>query len=254
MPSPSSAAVRRVALVTGASKGLGRVIAEHLGRAGYRVVVNYRSSHAEADAVVTAIRAAGGEAVAVPADVIDPAGVRELVAGTERAFGPVEILVNNATGPQPMLALEEYTWQDYQDQLDFFVKAPVLLAQAIVPRMKAARWGRIVNIGSEVTRLGNVNFSAYVAAKSALEGLTLSWAREFGPSQITVNNVAPGWIPVERHRDIPATSREGYARGVPLQRQGTPDDVAQAVLYFASDAAGFVTGQILSVNGGNTIG
>jgi 3-oxoacyl-[acyl-carrier protein] reductase len=167
-------------------------------------------------------------------------------------WGPVEILVHNATGPQPAKPFEEYSWQDFQDQLDFFVKAPVLLTQRVLPAMKAAQWGRIINIGSEVVALGNANFSAYVTAKAAMMGLTRSWAREFGPNAITVNCVEPGWIPVERHEDVPKEQLRAYSAAVPLGRQGVPSDVGQAVAYLASDAGNFITGQCLAVNGGNT--
>lgn len=248
LPASSS----RTALVTGASRGLGRAIAQQLAAAGHRVVVNYHSSRSAAEETVQAIVAAGGEAVALPADVRDPAQLAALLAAAQQCFGPVEILVHNATGPQPMQPLEDYRWQDFQDQLDFFVKAPVLLTQALLPARKQARWGRIILIGSEVADLGNANFSAYVAAKAAMVGLTRAWAREFGPWQITVNLVAPGWIPVERHAGTPTAALDAYAQAVPLRRQGVPEDVAGAVVYLASEAAGFVTGQCLSVNGGNT--
>jgi 3-oxoacyl-[acyl-carrier protein] reductase len=145
-----------------------------------------------------------------------------------------------------------YTWPDFQAQLDFFVKAPMLLTQATLPAMKLARWGRIILIGSEVVDVGNANFSAYVTAKAAMVGLTRAWASEFGPSQITVNLVAPGWIPVERHLGTPEATFAEYVRNVPLRRQGQPDDVAGTVAYLASDAAEFVSGQSLAVNGGNT--
>lgn len=242
----------RVVLVTGASKGLGAAIAERLAAAGHRVGVNYYASRDRAEAVVARIRAAGGQAEAVGADVRDPDQIQEMFGQLARVFGPVEVIVNNATGPQPMLPLEQYTWDDFQDQLDFFVKAPVLLAQALLPAMKAAHWGRIINIGSEVVELGNANFSAYVAAKGALLGLTRAWATEFGPFGITVNNIAPGWIPVERHADVPASSRDDYARQLPLQRIGVPGDVTGAVAFLASDEASFITGQTIAVNGGNT--
>jgi 3-oxoacyl-[acyl-carrier protein] reductase len=243
----------RIVLVTGASKGLGRTMAEGAARAGHRVVVNYFSSAAGAEEVVAAIRQAGGQALACRADVRDPAAIAALQAEVQRAFGgAIEVVVNNATGPQPMYPLEKYTWTDFQDQLDFFVKAPVLLAQALVPAMKAAHWGRIINIGSEVVDLGNANFSAYVAAKAALFGLTRAWASEFGPWNITVNTVAPGWIPVERHADIPESGRRDYARSLPLQRIGVPSDLVGVVNFFASDASGFITGQSIAVNGGNT--
>jgi len=242
----------RVALVTGASQGLGRSIAEKLAAAGHRVVVNYFRSAESANETVAAIARAGGKAIAVRADVREPDQVAALVAEAKRAFGPVEILVNNATGPQPMYPIEKYTWKDFQDQLDFFVKAPVLAMQAVVAEMKAAKWGRVIQIGSEVFEVGNPNFSAYVAAKGAMVGLTRAWSTEFGPWQITVNLVAPGWIPVARHAGTPEAALAEYARGVPLRRQGTPADVADTVTYLASEGAGFVTGQCLAVNGGNT--
>jgi 3-oxoacyl-[acyl-carrier protein] reductase len=238
--------------VTGASKGLGKAIAIALGRAGYRVAVNYRSDEAGAQQTVAAITGNGGTARAFAADVTDPGAVRGLIAAVKQTWGPVEVLVNNATGPQPMKPVEEYTWQEYQDQLDFFVKAPVLLAQATLADMKAARWGRVIHIGSEVVNLGNANFSAYVAAKAAMLGLTRSWANEFGPWQITVNLVAPGWIPVERHADMAPEHFSAYSASVPLRRQGLPEDVAASVVYLAGDGANFVTGQCLSVNGGKT--
>jgi 3-oxoacyl-[acyl-carrier protein] reductase len=248
----SRAATARTALVTGASHGLGREIALQLAAAGHRVAINYFSSTAAAEATIAAIREAGGTAAALRADVRDPTQVATLVAETTRQLGAPEIIVHNATGPQPMKPLEDYVWSDFQDQLDFFVKAPVLLTQAVLPRLKQARRGRIILIGSEVVDLGNARFSAYVAAKAAMVGLARSWAAEFGPWQITVNLVAPGWIPVERHAGTPREALAAYAARVPLQRQGTPTDIASAVVWLASDAAAFVTGQCLAVNGGNT--
>lgn len=244
--------VPRTALVTGASQGLGRAIALRLGAAGHRVVVNYFSSIGAAGETVAAITAAGGTARAVRADVRDAAQVAALVEETTRVFGAPEIIVHNATGPQPMQPLEAYAWTDFQDQLDFFVKAPVLLTQATLHAMKQARWGRIILIGSEVVDVGNANFSAYIAAKAAMVGLARAWATEFGPWQVTVNLVAPGWIPVERHAGTPPDALAAYAGAVPLQRQGQPADVAGAIAYLATEEAGFVTGQTLAVNGGNT--
>lgn len=242
----------RTALVTGASQGLGRAIALRLAAAGHRVAVNFFSSSSRAEATVAEIRAAGGTARAVHGDVRDPAQVATLVAETTHTLGAPEIIVHNATGPQPMKPVEQYAWNDFQDQLDFFVKAPLLLTQATLAAQKRARWGRIVLVGSEVVDLGNANFSAYVAAKAAMVGLTRAWAAEFGPWQITVNLVAPGWIPVARHADTPQGALDSYAQGVPLQRQGTPADVASAVAYLTAEESGFVTGQRLAVNGGNT--
>ena len=242
----------RVALVTGASRGLGRAIAESLARAGAKTVLNYARSREEAEAAAGAMRSSGGEAIAEQADVCDAAAVRAMLDRIESRWGPVGVLVNNATGPQPMKPLEDYTWQDFQDQLDFFVKAPFLLMKETLPAMKRAAWGRVIHIGSEVVDAGCANYSAYVAAKAAMVGLTRSWANEFGPSGITVNLIAPGWIPVERHADVAASEMLGYSANVPLRRQGVPADIAEAVRFLAGDGANFITGQCLSVNGGNT--
>ena len=243
----------RIVLVTGASKGLGRAIAETLATHGHRVAVNYFTSARGAQDAVETIESAGGKAIAVQADVREVAQIDAMLQKVRGHFGgPVEVLVNNATGPQPMKPVEDYTWQDFQDQLDFFVKAPLLLTQAVLAEMKKARWGRIVNIGSEVVELGNADFSAYVAAKGAMLGLTRAWATELGPWQITVNLVAPGWIPVERHAGTAQSALDGYAAQLPLRRQGVPAEVAEAVAFIASDGARFITGQTLAVNGGNT--
>ncbi len=240
----------RIALVTGASRGLGSAIAKTLAAQGARVVVNYARSQEAAAGVVEAIREGGGEAVAVQADVLDAEQVKRLLKRAETHFGPVEILVNNATGPQPNKPLEAYTWQDFQDQLDFFLKAPLLLMQATLPAMRRARWGRVIHIGSEVAELGNTDFSTYASAKAAMTGLTRAWASELGGDGVTVNLVAPGWIPVERHTDL--SGMEAYLSNVPLKRHGTPEDIGFAVAFLASDEANFITGQRLAVNGGKT--
>jgi Dehydrogenases with different specificities (related to short-chain alcohol dehydrogenases) len=242
----------KIALVTGASRGLGRAIALALARAGARVAVNYCRSHEAAAAVVQAIREEGGTALPVPADVCDPASLDAMLDQIRHTWGEVEVLVHNATGPQPMKPFEEYSWEDFQQQLDFFVKAPVILTRKVLPSMKAARAGRIINIGSEVVNLGSANFSAYVAAKAAMVGLTRSWAREFGPWNITVNCVEPGWIPVERHQGVPAAELDAYTQNVPLRRQGVPDDVGGMVVFLAGDGGNFLSGQCIAVNGGNT--
>ncbi|MDB5302056.1 MAG: fabG10, partial [Phycisphaerales bacterium] len=172
----------------------------------------------------------------------------------EGRYGPIDILVLNATGPQPMIKLEELTWQHCLNQLEFFVKSPVLLVKAVLGQMKKRRYGRIINIGSEVFDRGVPEFSNYVSAKGAQMGLTRSWAMELAPWQITVNTVAPGWIPTERHAGDSQESKDAYAAAVPMKRMGVAREVAEAVAYLASDGAGFVTGQKLAVNGGNSLG
>jgi 3-oxoacyl-[acyl-carrier protein] reductase len=241
------------ALVTGASRGLGAAIARRLGADGRPVAVGYRSGADQAEAVVEQIRSAGGTAAAFGADVTDEAAVTDLVERVRRELGPVAVLVANATGPQPLIGVEDLTWSDHLDQLAFFVKSPTLLLQAVLPEMKAAGAGRIVQIGSDVFERGLPGMSAYTAAKGAQIGLTKSWSRELGPYGITVNLVVPGWIPVERHAGVPAADLESYRSDVPLARLGLPADVAAAVAFLASAEAGFITGERITVNGGHTL-
>ncbi|MEU9891740.1 SDR family oxidoreductase [Sphaerisporangium sp. NPDC051011] len=235
------------ALVTGASRGLGAVIAERLAADGWKVVVNYANDTEGANAVARRI---GDAAYVARFDVTDEEAVRRGVAEIRENAGPIGVVVNNATGPQPMMPIEKQTWHDHLDQLRFFVKAPLLLLQAALPDLRADGEGRVINIGSEVTDLGNADFGHYVSAKAAMHGLTRSWARELGPLGITVNTVEPGWIPVERHEGEDTTE---YQRALPLGRMGVPADVAEAVAFLASPGARFITGQRLAVNGGNTM-
>lgn len=241
-----------VALVTGASRRLGKAIAQSLAAAGARVVVNYKAHDADARQVVAGIQNAGGEAMAVCADITSQYAIHGMVATVEATWGPITILVNNATGPQPMKAIEDYTWQDYLDQLHYFVKAPLELTQRVLPAMKAAQKGRIINIGSEVVDLGNAYYSAYVTAKAAMIGFTRSWASELGPNGITVNLVAPGWIPGDASSLGSPDNYQPYLGGVLLGHMGVPEDIGAAVVFFASPMGKFVTGQVLSVNGGKT--
>jgi len=243
----------RVALVTGASRGLGAAIASRLGGCGAGVAVNYLGSPDKARRVVEDIRRAGGQAEAFQADVRDDKEVARLAEQVRGTFGPIDILVVNATGPQPFLPIEKQTWGDYLNQLEFFVKSPLLLVQQVLLDMKRRRWGRIIHIGSEVFERGVPEFSNYVSAKGAQLGLTRSWAMELAPWQITVNLVAPGWIPTERHANDPQALKDAYAAAVPMQRMGKAEDIGAAVAFLASEEANFITGQKLAVNGGNSL-
>jgi 3-oxoacyl-[acyl-carrier protein] reductase len=206
---------------------LGAVIAQRLAGDGWAVAVNdLPAMMAAAEEVAAGIAAKGGRAVAVGADVTDEEHVHALVERVGESLGPVSVLVVNATGPQPVIRLEALTWQDHLSHLELFVKSPTLLTQAVLPGMKAAGHGRIVQIGSEMAETALAGWSHYVAAKSAQLGLTRCWARELGPHNITVNLVAPGWIPVERHAQATADELSDYLAAVPLARIGTPHDVA----------------------------
>jgi len=237
---------RRVAIVTGSSRGLGRAIALRIARDGLAVAVNDRSGRG--GPVVDEIRQDGGVAEAFPADVTDAEAVDRLVAAVAESLGPVDVLVLNATGAQPPGPLTD--WDRHRDMLAFFLHSPVLLGGAVLAGMRERGGGRIVHIDSEVVDKPPPGMSAYVTAKAAQLGLMHSWARELAGDGITVNAVAPGFIPVERHTDVGDAERSRYLATVPAGRFGTPDELAAAVSFFVSEDAGFVTGQRIVVDGG----
>ena len=240
--------------MTGAGRGLGAGIAAALADDGYAVAVNDLPGSSGAADVVAAIRARGGTAATAPGDAADADDVQRMTAEIAGRWGHVDAVVANASGPQPVIGVDELTWSDMEGHLALFVRSPMLITQAVLAGMRAAGRGRIVLIGSDLVERALPGWSAYAAAKAAMIGLTRTWARELGPDGITVNLVAPGWIPVERHADTPADERESYVAEVPAGRFGTPADVAAVVTFLCSDAAAFVTGQRIGVNGGHVVG
>lgn len=243
----------RVALVTGSSTGLGKAMAFALGRAGAKVALNFQNNAARAEKTFAEFQAAGCEGMLVRGDATSETDAPRFIADIAAKLGPVDIIVINATPAQPQKPIEEYDWAFYQQMLDFFVKSPFLLARACLPHMKQQRWGRIINIGSEVVARGVPNFTAYIAAKGGQNGFTRGLATEVARWGITVNMIAPGWIPVERHEYDPQELKDGYRALIPADRWGVPGDLAGAVIFLASDAASFITGQNLHVNGGMTV-
>ncbi len=243
----------RVAFVTGSSTGLGRWMAMSLGAAGAKVAMNYYNNEARADAAFAEFKAAGYEGVMLRGNVTEEAEVNRMVGEIGDTLGGVDILVPNATPAQPQMPIEEYTWDFYQSMLDFFIKSPYLLTRACLPHMKAQRWGRIINIGSEVFQEGVAPFSAYVSAKGGQCGLSRSLATELAPWEITVNTVSPGWIPVERHENDPQDLKDGYLADLPMKRWGVPKEVADTVTFLATNEASYVSGQNICVNGAHTV-
>ena len=242
----------RIALVTGSSTGLGKSIALELGKAGAKVAVNYFNNQERAEKTIAEFAGQGITCDLFRANVIDEKSVDAMFSEIESKLGPVDILVPNATPDQPHKPIEEYDWEFYQSMFDFFVKSPYLLSRRALPHLKEQKWGRIINITSEVFQLSVAPFSAYVAAKGGQIGWSRSMSKELAPDGITVNMVSPGWIPTERHESDPQEAKDEYLANIPMQRWGVPSDVAAAVVYFASNEAAFVTGQTLCVNGGNS--
>ncbi len=242
----------KVALVTGCTKGLGKEIAFTFAREGAKVVINYYRDQATAESVYKELQTIGGEGILLKGNVSDEQSVNDMVNSIEDQLGPVDILVPNATPDIPDNPIENYTLKQYQDMIDFFIISPFLLTRAVVPAMKQKKWGRIINIGSEVYEEARPNFSAYVAAKGGQKGWTMSMAKELAPYGITVNLISPGWVPNLRHTNDPQSVKDDYIKTVPAGRWGTEADIADAALYFARDNASFVSGQTLCVNGART--
>jgi len=243
MPSAASDLAGRVALVTGASRGIGKAIAVVLARAGVDVAVNYRSRADEAQAVVAEIRSLGRRSVAFGADVGNGHEVGRLIAAIESAIGPIDVLVNNA-GIALRRELDELTESDFDNTLAVNLKSAFLCSQAVWPGMRARRWGRIVNISSGAARGAGLVGVHYNASKAGMEGLTRGYAARLAKDGITVNAVAPSLIQTEM---TSGNSLAGAGR-IPVGRLGSGEEVAQVVLMVLSNA--YMTGQTVQVNGG----
>ncbi|HET7695004.1 MAG TPA: 3-oxoacyl-ACP reductase FabG [Vicinamibacterales bacterium] len=237
----------RVAIVTGASRGIGRAIAAKLAAQGAVVIGAARGDNARATA--DAIVAAGGKAEAAAADVADPAAIERLVAATLERHGRIDVLVNNAgiTRDQLMLRMKRDDWDAV---IATNLTAAFMLTQAVLKPMIRQRSGRIICISSVVGQGGNAGQANYAASKAGLIGFAKSVAQEVASRNVTVNVVAPGLIETDMTRAITDAARDDWSARIPLKRLGTPDDIAAAVCFLASDEAAYITGQVLAVNGG----
>ncbi len=239
----------RVALVTGASRGIGRAIAVELARAGAEVAVNYAASEEAAREVASQIEALGRKAYLVRFDVADPEAVLRGVREVEEALGRIDILVNNAGITRDGL-LARMKEEDWERVLSVNLKGAFLVTRAVLPGMMKRRYGRIINVSSVVAFSGNPGQTNYAASKAGLVGFSRSLALEVARRGITVNVVAPGFIETDMTAALPEKAREALLSRVPMGRAGTPEEVAHAVVFLASDRASYITGTVLHVNGG----
>ncbi|HFC10539.1 MAG TPA: 3-oxoacyl-[acyl-carrier-protein] reductase [Chloroflexi bacterium] len=241
----------KIAVVTGASRGIGRAIALELARRGAAVVVNYHHAAEKAQKVVEAIRNAGGQAEAFQANVADFQQAKALIDFAVKTFGGIHILVNNAgiTRDNLIMLMKEDDWDAV---LATNLKGTFNCSKAAVRPMMRKRWGRIINISSVAGQIGNPGQTNYSASKAGQIGFTKALAREVASRNITVNAIAVGYIETDIWEGVPDDAREQILNMIPLGRKGEPEEVAYAVAFLASDQAAYITGQVLGVNGGMT--
>ncbi len=239
----------KVALVTGSGQGIGRASAQHLAHAGADIVINYRSNSAAANEARNSIETLGRRCLVVQADVSQEEEVARLFARATQELGPVTILVNNAGTTRDKLMLQ-MSLADFEHVMNSNLRSAFLCTKAALRAMMKARWGRIVNVSSVAGLLGSAGQANYASSKSAIIGLTLSTAREMASRGITANAVTPGFIPTELTSTLTEQQRQYMLDVTPLGRFGSTDEVAAAICFLCSPQAGYITGQILAIDGG----
>ncbi|PYM86107.1 MAG: beta-ketoacyl-ACP reductase [Candidatus Rokuibacteriota bacterium] len=246
--------VRRTAIVTGASRGIGRAIAQALADDGFEVAVNYLTRDLEARELVDKIRAGGGAARAFRADVSRPEECARLVEGALAAFGRLDVLVNNAGISLTGVPIADLPAADWERMLRINLSGPFYLIKAVLPHMRQRRSGHIVNLSSNVTQRFPATYGAYTVSKVGVDALTRVLAKEEGPSGIRVNAIAPGPIATDMFAQALAVMgperADAFVKSIPLGRTGQPEEIASAVRFLVSEAASYLTGQVVYVNGG----
>ena len=245
---------QKVALVTGGSRGIGRAIVEMLAGRGYRVTFTYLKNEAQANEIVTAVTASDGQAEAMRADVSDARTAANVVQNVIDVWGQIDVLVNNAGTHLPGVTIADTPTEEWDRILQTNLYGPFHLVQAVLPHMRARGSGNIVNISSNVTQRFPAGYGAYTVSKSALDTFTRILSKEEGPNGIRVNAVAPGPIRTDMLAEalggLDSDKAAAFTASVPLRRAGEPREIAEAVAFLVSDAASYVTGQIMYVNGG----
>lgn len=239
----------KIAVVTGASRGIGRETALTLASYGATVIINYNGSKEKAEAVAAEIEAAGGRAKAIQGNVADSEAMKQMLNDVKKEFGRIDILVNNAgiTKDNLLMAMKE---EEFDKVIETNLKGAFLCMKHVIRIMMKQRYGRIINMSSVSGVMGNAGQINYCASKAGLIGMTKSLAREVGSRGITVNAVAPGYIDTEMTQGLPEEVKAGFVENIPLKRMGEPKDIAETVAFLASDRASYITGQVISVDGG----
>ncbi len=241
--------MKQTAIVTGGSRGIGRAVAVRLAKDGMNLVINYRGNSAAAEETERLCRELGAEVFLVQGDVSRAEDCEKLAAQAKEAFGRVDVLVNNAGITRDGL-LARMTEEDFRAVLDVNLVGPWNMMKAVNRIMMKQRYGRIVNLSSVTGLMGNMGQTNYAAAKAGILGMTKSYAREVASRGITVNAVAPGFIDTDMTEAMPEGAKDKIITGIPMGRTGKPEDVAEAVAFLASEQAGYITGEVLRVDGG----
>ena len=240
----------KVALITGASRGIGAATARLLASKGMRIIVNYNASRSSAEEVVQSIQESGGEAIAIQADVRDRECVEHMVTEAQAQFGSVDILVSNAAMSFVQKPIKELTWEEVSQKLNDDMKATFNVTKAVTPLMVNNSYGRIVYVSTGLAKRPQIGFAAHGSAKAAIVQFTRYVAQEFGPAGITANVIAPGFVTTERTTNQPQALRDRFIATTPLGHLATADDIAQAIAAYVSEETRFITGSYISVDGG----